>query len=68
MILSKMFTSSVMRDIEPDELAQHIVDMLDTNDLRRYVLEDLTEHYSDLKFDSPGEYEDELRKFYSDDI
>jgi hypothetical protein len=57
-----------MRDIEPDELAQHIVDMLDTNDLRRYVLEDLTEYYSDLKFDSPGEYEDELRKFYSDDI
>jgi hypothetical protein len=42
--------------------------MLDTNDLRRYVLEDLTEFYSDLKFDSPGEYEDDLRKFYSDDI
>ena len=57
-----------MRDIEPEELAQHIVDRLDTDDLRRYVLEDLTEFYSDLKFDSPGEYEDDLRKFYSDDI
>ena len=57
-----------MRDIEPDELAQRIVDMLDNADCRRYVLEDLTEYYSDLKFDSPGEYEDDLRKFYSDDI
>jgi len=57
-----------MRDIEPEELAQHLVDMLDNNDLRQYVLEDLTEYYSDLKFDSPGEYEDDLRKYYSDDI
>lgn len=57
-----------MRDIEPDELAQHIVDMLDNADCRRYVLEDLTEYYCDLKFDSPGEYEDDLRKYYSDDI
>ena len=57
-----------MRDIEPEELAQRIVDMLDNADCRRYVLEDLTEYYSDLKFDSPGEYEDDLRKFYSDDI
>lgn len=64
-----MTTSSLqMRDIEPEELAQHLVDMLDTNDLRQYVLEDLTEYYSDLKFDSPGEYEDDLRKYYSDDI
>ena len=61
-------SSSVLRDIEPDELAQHIVDMLDIDDLRRYVLESLTETYEDLKLDSPGEYEDELRKFYSDDI
>jgi hypothetical protein len=57
-----------MLDIEPDELAQRIVDMLDNADCRRYVLEDLTEYYSDLKFDSPGEYEDDLRKYYSDDI
>lgn len=57
-----------MRDIEPEELAQHLVDMLDIDDLRRYVLESLTETYSDLKYDSPGEYEDELRKYYSDDI
>tara|TARA_R100001129_G_scaffold85576_1_gene58174 strand:+ start:240 stop:413 length:174 start_codon:yes stop_codon:yes gene_type:complete len=57
-----------MRDIEPEELAQRIVDMLDNADCRRYVLEDLTEYYSDLKFDSPGEYEDDLRKYYSDDI
>jgi hypothetical protein len=57
-----------MRDIEPEELAEYVVDMLDMNDLIRYVKEDLTEYYSDLKFDSPGEYEDELRKYYSDDI
>lgn len=57
-----------MREIEPEELAQRIVDMLDNADCRRYVLEDLTEYYSDLKFDSPGEYEDDLRKYYSDDI
>jgi len=64
-----MTTSSLqMRDIEPDELAQHLVDQLDIDDLRRYVLESLTETYSDLKYDSPGEYEDELRKYYSDDI
>ena len=61
-------TSLQMRDIEPEELAQRIVDMLDNADCRRYVLEDLTEYYSDLKFDSPGEYEDDLRKYYSDDI
>lgn len=64
-----MTTSSLqMREIEPEELAQRIVDMLDNADCRRYVLEDLTEYYSDLKFDSPGEYEDDLRKYYSDDI
>ena len=57
-----------MRDIEPEELAEYVVDMLDMDDLIRYVKEDLTEYYSDLKFDSPGEYEDELRKYYSDDI
>jgi len=61
-------TSLQMRDIEPEELAEYVVDMLDMNDLIRYVKEDLTEYYSDLKFDSPGEYEDELRKYYSDDI
>ena len=64
-----MTTSSLqMRDIEPEELAQRIVDMLSDDDCRRYVLEDLTEYYSDLKFDSPSEYEDNLRKFYNDDI
>ena len=57
-----------MRFIEPEELAQRIVDMLSDDDCRRYVLEDLEDYYSDLKFDSPGEYEDDLRKFYSDDI
>ena len=57
-----------MRDIEPEELAEYVVDMLDMDDLIRYVKEDLTEYYSDLKFDSPSEYEDELRKYYSDDI
>ena len=61
-------TSLQMRDIEPEELAEYVVDMLDMNDLIRYVKEDLTEYYSDLKYDSPGEYEDELRKYYSDDI
>ena len=57
-----------MRFIEPDELAQRIVDMLSDDDCRRYVLEDLEDYYSDLKFDSPSEYEDDLRKFYNDDI
>ena len=61
-------TSLQMRDIEPEELAQHLIDQLDFDDLYRYVLESLTETYSDLKHDSPGEYEDEVRKFYSDDI
>ena len=67
-ILLMTTTSLQMRDIEPEELAEYVVDMLDMNDLIRYVKEDLTEYYSDLKFDSPGEYEDELRKYYSDDI
>lgn len=57
-----------MRFIEPEELAKRIVDMLSDDDCRRYVLEDLTEYYSDLKFDSPSEYEDNIRKFYNDDI
>ena len=67
-ILSMTTFSSAMRDIEPEELAEYVVDMLDMNDLIRYVKEDLTEYYSDLKHDSPGEYEDELRNSYSDDL
>ena len=67
-ILLMTTTSLQMRDIEPEELAEYVVDMLDMDDLIRYVKEDLTEYYSDLKSDSPGEYEDELRNYYSDDI
>ena len=57
-----------MRDIEPEELAQRVVDMLSDDDCRRYVLEDLDDYYSELKQDSPFEYREELLKFYNDDI
>ena len=67
-ILSMTTSSSAMRDIEPEELAEHVTNMLTNDDLFRYVLEDLTEYYSDLLHDSPYEYKAELDKFYNDDI
>ena len=57
-----------MRDIEPDELAQRIVDMLSDDECRRYTLADLEDYYSELKQDFPFEYREELHKIYSDDI
>ncbi len=57
-----------MRNIEPEELAKHVTNMLTNDDLFQYVLEDLTDYYSDLLHDSPYEYKAELEKFYSDDI
>ena len=57
-----------MRDIEPEELAERVTDMLSDDECRRYTLADLTEYYSDLQHDDPGEYAYELNKFYSDDI
>ena len=60
-----MTTSSLqMRDIEPEELAQRIVDMLSDDECRRYTLADLEDYYSELKQDSPFEYREELIKFY----
>ena len=55
-----------MRDIEPEELAQRIVDMLSDDECRRYTLADLEDYYSELKQDSPFEYREELIKFYDD--
>ena len=57
-----------MRDIEPEELAKHVTNMLTNDDLFQYVLEDLTDYYSDLQHDHPFEYRDEVSKFYNDDI
>ena len=57
-----------MRDIEPEELAQLIVDMLSDDECRRYTLADLEDYYSELKQDSPFEYREELHKLYSDYI
>ena len=57
-----------MRDIEPEELAKHVTNMLTNDDLFQYVLEDLTDYYSDLQHDSPYEYKDEVSRFYNDDI
>ena len=47
-----------MMNIEPEELAQLMVDRLNEESLREYVLEDLTEMYTDLKHDSESEYQD----------
>ena len=54
-------------DLEPEELAQRVVDMLSDEDCRLYTLSDLEDYYSDLKQDNPFEYREELLKFYSDD-
>lgn len=50
--------------IEPEQLALHIVSNLSNDDLMTYVLEDLTEYYSDLQHDDCYEYEAEVNRFY----
>lgn len=50
--------------IEPEQLAARIVSMFSTEDLMTYVLEDLTEYYSDLQHDDHYEYEAEVNRFY----
>ena len=53
-----------MIDIEPEKLAQLMVDRLKEEDLREYVLEDLTETYTDLQYDSPFEYQEVIKQLY----
>ena len=57
-----------MIDIEPEKLAQLMVDRLNEESLREYVLEDLTETYTDLQHDSPFEYRDVINQFYPEDL
>ena len=57
-----------MLDIEPEKLAQLMVDRLKEADLREYVLEDLTEIYTDLQHDSPYEYQDVINQFYPQEV
>jgi len=54
-----------MINIEPEELAQLMVDRLNEESLREYVLEDLTEIYTDLKHDSEFEYQDVILNLVS---
>ena len=57
-----------MLDIEPEKLAQAMVDRLKEDDLREYVLEDLTEIYTDLQHDSPYEYQDVISQLYPQEV
>ena len=57
-----------MFDIAPDKLAQQFVDRLKEEDLREYVLEDLTEIYTDLQHDSPFEYQEVIQQLYPQDV
>ena len=59
---------SPILDIEPEKLAQLMVDRLKEADLREYVLEDLTETYTDLQHDSPYEYREVINQFYPEDL
>ena len=54
--------------IEPEQLAQAMVERLKEDDLREYVLEDLTEVYTDLQHDSPYEYQDVINQLYPQDV
>ena len=56
---------ATMINIEPEELAQLMVDRLNEESLREYVLEDLTEIYTDLKHDSEFEYQDVILNLVS---
>ena len=44
-----------------------MVDRLKEADLREYVLEDLTEVYTDLQHDSASEYEAVIAQFYTNE-
>ena len=57
-----------MIDIEPEKLAQLMVDRLNEESLREYVLEDLTETYTDLQYGSPYEYQEVINQLYPQDI
>ena len=57
-----------MFDIEPEQLAQAMVDRLKEDDLREYVFEDLTEIYTDLKHDNQSEYQDVIDQLYPQDV
>ena len=57
-----------MIDIEPEKLAQLMVDRLNEESLREYVLEDLTEIYTDLQHGSPYEYRDVINQLYPEDL
>ncbi len=57
-----------MLDIEPEKLAQLMVDRLKEDDLREYVLEDLTEIYTDLQHDSPFDYQEVINQLYPQDV
>jgi chemotaxis methyl-accepting protein methylase len=54
--------------IEPEQLAQAMVDRLKEDDLREYVFEDLTEIYTDLKHDNQSEYQDVIDQLYPQDV
>ena len=51
------------RYIEPSDHAQDVVSRFSTNDLIKYVVEDLTEHFSDM---GEWEYMEELSRWYDD--
>lgn len=55
------------KDVDPETLAQLMVDRLKEADLREYVLEDLTEVYTDLQHDSASDYEAVIAQFYTDE-
>ena len=54
--------------LEPEQLAQAMVDRLKEDDLREYVFEDLTEIYTDLKHDNQSEYQDVIDQLYPQDV
>ena len=57
-----------MIDIEPEKLAQLMVDRLNEESLREYVFEDLNEIYTDLKHDNQSEYQDVINQLYPEDV
>ena len=57
-----------MLDIEPEKLAELMVNRHSEASLREYVLEDLTEIYTDLQYDSPYEYQEVINQLYPQDL
>ena len=53
---------------EPEDHAQYVLDSMSNDQLREYVLEDLTNYFRDMLHDSPTEYDSDLKNWYSDDI